>query len=674
MRLSTDRTRDAHATQRMRAAASRGPLAIRSWLTAHGSWLVATGLLRLAAGFVLVGGITLGATRAASHGVPAAEHNAQASSASSALAKLVAEPIPYRNLYELADELTLRPPRPIPHVIRTSSPNYPVGHQETFEVLSEDQNKYFTVTATIRAESPHFYLYIENGLNVKDADAKKSVDTFEHSIYPTDRSYFGSEWTPGVDGDSHVTCLVANLRSSGVAGYFSSEDEYPHLVNPYSNQRKMFYLNAEATLPGDSAFNLTLSHEFQHMIHWHMHPHDNAWLNEGMSMLAERLNHFAPTSEPSAYVSQPDTQLNSWSESDSRVGAHYGGAYLYLSYLYDRYGRGLIKDLVADKKYTDFELINDVFQKRHIPETADQIFAQWVVANVVHDRSIDGGIYGYKNLPYKIDVVNTLANPSSSTYSSHVPPYAPQYVKVDSLSGQKPFRLQFTGSTTDPVTSAPNAAPFWWGNKGDLSDTRLTRSVDLRRVHHATLRYRLWYDIEKDYDYGYVEASTDGGKTWDTLSAQHTTRSNPNGASFGYGYTGSSHGWHDEQVDLSRFAGHRIQLRFEYITDDVYTGEGLVVKNISVPEIGFRDDQSGWQAQGFIPVTTNALPSTWVVQVIAYTSHGVKVRNLPLPDNHTGSLLIDPSKDGLTKIIVVIFNAVPKTTVTAGYQLSASSP
>jgi immune inhibitor A len=627
--------------------------------------------IRVIAALILVGSFALGAGRVASTGMSTSKSDTKLS-AGALLARLVAMPVPARNLYLLTDELKLRPPRPIARVLRATSPNYAVGHQDSFQVLSEDTNQYFSVQATIHAETPHFYLYIQNGLNVKAADAQKTAATFEHSIYPTDRSFFGSEWTPGVDGDPHVVCLVADLRSSGVAGYFSSEDEYLRVVNPYSNQREMIYLNAAATLPGDGDFNLTLSHEFQHMIHFHMHPHDNAWLNEGMSMLAERLNHYAPTGEPSSYVSQPDTQLNSWSESDSRTSAHYGGAYLFLSYLYDRFGRGFIKDLVADKKYTDFELINDVLQKHHISQTSNQIFGQWVVANVVHDHSIQGGIYGYKSLPYKIDVQKQL--PIPTTYSNHVPPYAPQYVMFDSLQGQKPFQLHFSGSTSDPLVSAPNAAPFWWSNKGDLSDMRTTRTVDLRRVHRATLRYRLWYDIEKDYDYGYVEASTDGGKTWSTLPGQHSTRTNPNGANFGFAYTGSSHGWHDESIDLSRFAGRQIELRLEYVTDDVYTGQGMVVKNISIPEIGFHDTQTGWKVEGFIPVTMNALPSTWVVQVISYTNHGVTVQPLPLPDNHTGSLLIDPAKSGISKIVVVMFNEAPKTTVETGYRLEATSP
>jgi len=39
----------------------------------------------------------------------------------------------------------------------------------------------------------------------------------------------------------------------------------------------------------------------------------------------------------------------------------------------------------------------------------------------------------------------------------------------------------------------------------------------------------------------------------------------------------------------------------------------------------------------------------------------------------TGSVLIDPAKEGLTKLVVVAFTAVPKTTVKTSYTVSASS-
>ncbi|GAC1634511.1 MAG: immune inhibitor A [Chloroflexota bacterium] len=587
-----------------------------------------------------------------------------------ALARQISLPLPARNLYRLANELKLRPPRHIPHVVRTVSPNYPIGHQDPFWILSEDNNHYYQIHAQILAKTPHFYLYIQDGLKVDAAAAQKAAQHFEHSTYPTDRSYFGSEWTPGVDGDAHITCLVANLKSSGVGGYFSAEDQYPTLVYHYSNERKMIYMNSIATLPGQPGFDLTLSHEFQHMIHAYVHPEDNAWLNEGMSMLAEQLNHYAPQGEPQGFITQPDTQLNGWSQ-DSRLIAHYGAAYLFLSYLYDRFGRSFIHDLVGQSHYTDFELVNSVLQAHHIRLTADQVFAQWVIANLVHDRSIAHGVYGYKQLGFKIDNVTGKLT-EAAPVDNQVPPYAAQYTSVELPKDGHTFHVRFSAPATVPVIKA-SGAPFWWSNRGDMIDTRLERNVNLSRVHHATLRFHMWYETEKDYDYAYVETSADGGKTWRTIPGQHTTNVNPTGGNYGNGYTGTSKGWLDESVDLSRYAGQHIKIRFQYITDDELNAQSVAVNNIRIPEIGLHSTFTGWHSKGWVLVTNNAVPSHWVVQMVSYTKRGVLVSRMPLSSQKQGSILIQPSKDGLQKLVVVVFTTAPKTTVKSPYKLSITA-
>jgi len=201
---------------------------------------------------------------------------------------------------------------------------------------------------------------------------------------------------------------------------------------------------------------------------------------------------------------------------------------------------------------------------------------------------------------------------------------------------------------------------------------RLERSVDLRAVKHATLRFSAWYDTEKDYDYAYVEASTDGGTTWQTLPGTDTTKANPTGASYGNAYNGSSGHWRAQTVNLSAYAGKRIELRFQYVTDDVYTGQGFLVRGITIPEVGFRDTFSGWHAQGFIPVFTNAMPLHWSVRVILSTAHGNVVKTVHLAAG-AGSLRVDPVATGVKSAVVVVSSVAPKTTVATTYRLTATN-
>jgi immune inhibitor A len=626
--------------------------------------------LRLLAVLPVAVWAVMGATADAAH------HDAGSHSVSAAAVKLAQEvvrPLPIRNLYALTDELRLHSTRSLPHVAHTNAPTEPVGHQEKFNVLSEDNNNYFSLDATIHVETPHLYIYVQKGLKFDDAKAQASANFFEKHIYPTNHKFFGTEWTPGVDGDPHIICLYANLKSSSAAGFFSAEDEYTHAVNPYSNQHEMIYLNALYTEPGSVYFNQILSHEFQHMIHWNMHPHDNGWLNEGMSMVAEKLNGFPPSDESSSYLILPQTQLNSWSESGSETVSHYGAAYLFLSYLYNHYGSGVIHDMLTDGHLTDMELVNAVLKKHHIPLTANQVFARWAVANILRNPKVSGGIYDYANLSSRVTAASRSL-PFATDVSAQ--PYAGQYTVLNKLSRHAPFTLQFTAPDTDRLIGVSRHAPFWWSNRGDMSDTRLERTVDLRHVRHATLSFDTWYDIEKDYDYAYAEASRNGGKTWHTLKATDTTSSNPYDASYGNGYTGQSNGWKHETVNLSPYTGSKIEIRFEYITDEIYNGQGMLLQNIAIPQIHWHDNFTGWTQQGFKEIPVNALPAQWHVRLVEYTSSGLHVRSLPVSiganGQYSGSLRLNPTKSGLKKLDIVAFYTAPKTTVALQYHLSAT--
>jgi hypothetical protein len=72
-------------------------------------------------------------------------------------------------------------------------------------------------------------------------------------------------------------------------------------------------------------------------------------------------------------------------------------------------------------------------------------------------------------------------------------------------------------------------------------------------------------------------------------------------------------------VDLSRFAGQKVQLRFEYLTDPYVNGEGMLLDDISIPTVdystNFETDSDGWEAAGFARVT-NVLPQTFRLTLI----------------------------------------------------------
>jgi bacillopeptidase F (M6 metalloprotease family) len=147
----------------------------------------------------------------------------------------------------------------------------------------------------------------------------------------------------------------------------------------------------------------------------------------------------------------------------------------------------------------------------------------------------------------------------------------------------------------------------------------LTREFDLTKVSGpANLSFAMWYDLETDYDYVFVEASTDG-KTWQILTTPSGTDKDASGNSYGWGYNGQTNGWKDEQIDLSKFAGQKVQVRFEYITDAAVNGEGFLLDDMKVEAINYKSDfetdDGGWEASGFVRIE-NVLPQTYRLALI----------------------------------------------------------
>ncbi|PJF23877.1 MAG: hypothetical protein CUN53_20670, partial [Phototrophicales bacterium] len=96
--------------------------------------------------------------------------------------------------------------------------------------------------------------------------------------------------------------------------------------------------------------------------------------------------------------------------------------------------------------------------------------------------------------------------------------------------------------TLDPearlIPSGDNPTPFFYSNRADMSNTRLTRAFDLSSVDAAALEYDLWFHIERDWDYGYVMISADDGVTWEIQSTERTTTRDPHRTAYGAGYSG----------------------------------------------------------------------------------------------------------------------------------------
>ncbi len=237
------------------------------------------------------------------------------------LEQIEAAVLPPRDLFEIAIRFGKIPS----DTLRASEtdPAYTIGTRQTFTVFNVDTEEHFEAEAELRAQTEHASWWVAVDAQVEQADLEASARVFEEQTYPTNRALFGNEWSPGVDGDPRVHIYLGEVP--GVGGYFSSADEFPRSVNPFSNEKEIFYINTNNALPGSDYFDGILAHEFQHMIHWNVDRNEELWINEGLSELAAAVNGFEVGDAITSYLREPDLPVTRWSD---QTYPFYGSAYL----------------------------------------------------------------------------------------------------------------------------------------------------------------------------------------------------------------------------------------------------------------------------------------------------------------------------------------------------------
>ncbi|MCG7849462.1 MAG: choice-of-anchor J domain-containing protein, partial [ANME-2 cluster archaeon] len=91
--------------------------------------------------------------------------------------------------------------------------------------------------------------------------------------------------------------------------------------------------------------------------------------------------------------------------------------------------------------------------------------------------------------------------------------------------------------------------------------------LDLTGYTEAELTFWTIYGIEENNDFGYVKISTDRGKTWTTLET----------------YTGTDpSSWTYETISLTPYAGNKVMIAFNFISDEDTVSQGWYIDEIQV--------------------------------------------------------------------------------------------
>ena len=527
----------------------------------------------------------------------------------------------------------------------------PLGTHRTFVAIDVDQLATFEVEADLVHVGEHALWYVGSGVSLPEPQLGDAARFFDDVLVPHVFDTFAGGRRP----EGKIT--IVNAPLPGVAGYFSGADVVPVELYPFSNERVALFMSTFGAF-GTPNWRETLAHELQHAAHWMVDASEDTWVNEGLSELAGR-SLGLPTLPFAAYLRAPGVSLVHWPDAIGASLPNYAASSLFAAYLADRTGIENVHRWVAEQ--ADGVEGTQRYLDAVVPGTSfEDVFADWLVANVVQAR---GGRYGYADPPGSVTRILPIGAPGRTEAS--VAQLGAWYGRLD--PGRE-VRVTFAGQRTTPLLPvAPHGGEScWWSGRGDSINPTLTRTLDLSGLTSGTLRFWTWFEIEEAWDHGYVSVSTDGGRRWQALSGSLTSTDDPLRTAFGPSYTGVSGGWMREQIDLTPYAGQRLLLRFEYVTDESLNTTGWCIDDLEVPEAGFADDaesDGGWEAAGFVRVREEGIAQRFVVRLVEGTGNAATVTPIRLDGENAATFTVSRP----TVIVVSPFS--PETSQPASFSL-----
>ncbi len=538
------------------------------------------------------------------------------------------------------------------------------------------------------------------------------LDQFDNNIHDTDVEFFGDyQYRPGPLDDGKIQILIFNIRDGmfydpwsytsfieGYFWYFASSINNANIIHidTYQWYRRLGpnpQPDPRGYDPRPYEYEGTFAHEFQHLIHRDVDNDELSWVNEGCSTLAEYICGYGfPSSHIYYYFAYFwDTSLVIW----RNYLENYGVVFLWTFYMYEHYGgQPLIWDIVHEQA-NGIEGYNNVLQAHGIHKTFDEIFQDWAIAIYLDDTSFANGIYGF----YDLDIPSAdtywyslqyfiwyweAAYPSlfdtqvteypnvgyNYPYGSSIP-YVVNYVEF--YDGAPELKVYFDG---DDYCGVPaHSGMYEWHSDGTAwSWFRSSQTFDLTGQTTATLKFWTYYEIEEDWDYGYVEVHDLDTGEWYTLPGLTTISTIPNPQDNPYcpddveptaylaagrwnAFTGYSPGYYQEVMDLSPFAGHTIDLCFTYWTDGYTLELGWYVDDIEIPEIGFFDDvesgPNGWNVNAGWYITTGIMLNDFEVNFIE-TMHLVNDEGEEVTLHHISPMKLNDETEEGQELLTVI--------------------
>lgn len=143
-----------------------------------------------------------------------------------------------------------------------------------------------------------------------------------------------------------------------------------------------------------------------------------------------------------------------------------------------------------------------------------------------------------------------------------------------------------TNAQSEPYSFTDSPTGLYTNN----TDNSLTLLNNLKIPSSTIVRLKfsaIW-ELEPGYDFLLVEASSNGGTTWQSVNGNYTRRGGGKGtqALTSFGYDRWQRSWVEDEFDLSNFASSQFKFRFRLRSDGADIFDGFYVDNIKLEYIG----------------------------------------------------------------------------------------
>lgn len=501
---------------------------------------------------------------------------------------------------------------------------------------------------------------------------------------------------------------------SYIAGFFYSlyDDVYfdrnVMTIDAYDWLHRTGAAPPDEPVPGDNCaskparpylYEGVFAHEYQHLLESDESPGEVNWVNEGLSDWAITLTGYQDPTIPidevgySSHIqcflgwteqltlanpnpaehAGPENSLTAWgdqNDAESEILCDYGAANSIMEYLQGRYGDEFMSALHRDDG-VGLEGLGDVLTQFGETLSATDLVHQWA-AMMALDGVLDDGasLTGGAAADYTTPTLDaTIDWDNDDAYMTPgAPPNGSDYVRLRGAGGAylgagDVTDISFQGAATLPPLpvewKSVNKAPGRKGNSvlysgsGPNFDRAIVKSAKVPNKK-PRLIFKTRWETEPAWDFGFVQVSTDGGATYQSLGNPDTTsETDPDAIPLVKenvpGFTdhsgqGAKPEWVSETFNLKDYKGQEVLLSFRYITDGGVDLPGWWIDNVKVKS-GKRTAKTltrgtnlhGWQSVTEIYPTA---VSGYTVQLVAYGDDHASawIAQIPVDDAFAGSL------------------------------------